>query len=150
MVEDESMAETTAPDGYHTVTPYLVVCGMPALIEYLEAVFGATELRRTTVREGRVHHARVRIGDSLLMIGEASESQPVVGTVLYIYVEDVDRTYRSALEHGGRSLREPAEQYYGDRNAGVEDPFGNQWWIAAHVEDVSSEESEKRARSLGV
>lgn len=140
---------TKIPDGYHTVTPYLIVRGVPGLIEYLEKVFGAKELRRTTVTDGKVRHARVKIGDSILMMGEAAKSQPAVTSVLYLYVDDVDSTYRLALEHGGKSLREPEEQYYGDRNAGIEDPFGNQWWFATQVDDVSPEELEKRARALG-
>ena len=141
------MAKT--PDGYHTVTPYLIVRGVPALIEFLENVFGAGELRRTTVSDGRVHHARVQIGDSVVMIGETGDGQPTFPAVLYLYVDDVDSTYQLALEHGAKSLRKPEEQYYGDRNAGIEDPLGNQWWIAIHREDVPPDELERRARELG-
>ena len=137
------------PDGYHTVTPYLIVRGVPAFIEFVESVFDAGELRRTTVTDGRVHHARVRIGNSVLMVGETGDGQPVFPAVLYMYVEDVDSTYQLALKHGAKSLRKPEEQYYGDRNAGVEDPFGNQWWIAVHREDVPPAELERRARALG-
>ena len=137
------------PDGYHTVTPYLIVRGVPKLIEFLENVFGAGELRRTTVSDGRVHHARVQIGDSVVMIGETGEGQPTFPAVLYVYIDDVDRTYQLALKHGAKSLRKPEDQYYGDRNAGIEDPFGNQWWVAVHREDVPPDELERRARELG-
>ncbi|MBS1255028.1 MAG: hypothetical protein MAG581_00827 [Deltaproteobacteria bacterium] len=140
-----SMRANKIPDGYHTVTPYLLVHEVSAFLEYLEKVFSTKELRRTTLAEGVVHHARIRIGDSVLMIGEAGDHQPAVPTVLYMYVDDVDETYQLALKHGAKSLREPAEQYYGERNAGVEVPFGNQWWFAVHLQNVSLEEMEKRA-----
>ena len=138
-----------APVGYHTVTPYLIVHGVPALIEFLKQVFSADEFRRATEPEGRVYHTRVRIGDSVVMVGEAGENQEPFPAVLYVFVDDVDGTYRLALEHGATSLREPADQYYGDRNAGVRDPFGNQWWVANHKEDIDAAELERRARELG-
>ncbi len=92
-------------------------------------------------------HAQVKIGDSFVMMGEPmGEFQPMPASI-YLYVEDTDATYQRALEAGATSIMEPADQFYGDRNAGVKDPFGNLWWIGTHIEDVSPEEIEKRAKA---
>ncbi|HEX9545746.1 MAG TPA: VOC family protein, partial [Acidimicrobiales bacterium] len=109
--------------------------------------FGADELLRMNTPEGKVGHAEVKIGDSTVMLADATttEQGQAMPTILYLYVEDVHKTYRRAVEAGGVSLREPADQFYGDRNASVRDPVGNQWWIATHVEDVSPEEAARRA-----
>ena len=128
---------TKIPDGYHSVTPYLMVSDVLALIEFVERVFGAVEIRqrRRILDHDRLRHARVRIGDSVVMLGEAgAQQQSEFPAMLYLYLDDakcVERAYQAAIAWGARSLREPAEQSYGDYNAGVQDPFGNQWWIAA-------------------
>ena len=88
----------------------------------------------------------MRLGDSVVMIGQAREEWPARPAALYVYVEDTDAIYKRALAAGGRSVMEPRDTFYGDRNAGVEDPSGNQWWIATHVEDVPPEEMERRAK----
>jgi PhnB protein len=134
------------PDGYHTITPYLVCERLSELIDFLKSAFGAIEKERHLAKSGRVMHAEIQIGDSIVMMGEAMEGFPPVQTSLYFYVEDTDSVYNKAIKAGGVSLMEPANQFYGDRNAGVQDPSGNKWWIATHVEDVSAEEMERKAK----
>ncbi len=138
------MSESAIPDGYHTVNPYLVNRGAAAVVDLLVAAFGAEVKRRLTAPDGRLINAEVRVGDSMVMLGEAEGDSAMPGS-LYLYVEDVDATYSRALAAGAESLMEPADMYYGDRNAGVKDSAGNCWWIATHVEDVDPEEMERRA-----
>jgi PhnB protein len=134
------------PDGYHTVTPYLVVRDAPKLIQFLQQAFGATELMRSLRPDGRVMHAEVSIGDSRVMIGDASDAWPPMPGCVHLYVVDTDALYHLALQAGATSLREPTNQFYGDRMAGVQDPVGNQWWIATHVENVSPVDVAIRAK----
>lgn len=142
------MAVKPIPDGYHTVTPYLVVQGAAKLIDFLKEAFDAKEIHRTTQADGSIMHAEVRIGDSVVMMGEATgEFKPMPG-MIHLYVDDVDAAYRRAQRAGATSLREPTDQFYGDRTGGVQDPRGNQWWIATHKEDVSPEELAKRAEAF--
>jgi uncharacterized glyoxalase superfamily protein PhnB len=94
-----------------------------------------------------VQHAEIKIGDSIVMMGEGGEGGKVFPAMLHLYVEDVDGLYQRAIQAGAKSVREPADQPYGDRTGGVEDAFGNQWWMATHVEDVTSEEMERRAKA---
>lgn len=132
------------PDGYHTVTPYLVVQGVPKLLDFLTHAFAARERLRSLRPDGAIQHAEVWIGDSVVQMGEAGGPWKPMVANLNLYVENCDAAYRRAIEAGARSLREPATQFYGDRSAGVEDPCGNNWWISTHVEDVSPEELERR------
>jgi len=136
------------PDGYHTVTPYLIVNDADALISFVERAFGGETLLRHADEDGNVRHAEVRIGDSPVMLGQGNDEWPPRPAVLHLYVEEVDRVYRQALDAGARSLREPEDMFYGDRTSGVEDPTGNQWWITTHIEDVSPEEMARREREL--
>ena len=131
------------PPGYHSVSPYLIVNDVPRLIDFLIATFDAKEIERHQRPDGSVGHAEVRIGDSVVMMGGTPESQPAH---LYVYVDDVDATYGRGLRAGATSVREPELQYYGDKMGGLKDAFGNTWWIGTHVEDVSAEEMERRAR----
>ncbi len=134
------------PDGYHTVTPYLTVKGVANLLDFLKQAFDATVIEHIVGDDGTVHHAEARIGDSIVMMGEASEAwQPKPGN-LYLYVTDVDAVYQRAIQAGAKSVREPVNQFYGDRSGGVQDASGNQWWIATHIEDISKEELERRAK----
>ena len=134
-----------APAGYHTLTPYLVVEDIEALIAFLKDAFGAEESERVPGPDGVARHAEVRIGDSVVMIGAAQEGYPPMPAALYMYVEDTDASYASALGAGAESLMAPADQFYGDRNAGVRDSQGITWWIATRVEDLTPEELRKRA-----
>ncbi len=138
------MAVKPIPDGYHSVTPYLTVPDAAGLIEFLQRAFDAQEVHRFT-RDGTVSHAEVRIGDSVVKLGQAGGEWKPMSAALHLYVPDADAVYRRALQAGATSVREPADQFYGDRMAGVQDPLGNQWWIATHIEDVSPVEMALRA-----
>ncbi|MFN8179745.1 MAG: VOC family protein [bacterium] len=135
------------PEGFHTVTPYLVVSDPALLIDFLKAAFDAQEIERSVEASGRVAHAQVRVGNSMVMMGGATEKHPPQPSMLYLYVQDTEATYRAAMQAGGESLMKPTLQFYGDLNAAVLDPCGNQWWIATHVEDVSPEEIAKRMKA---
>jgi len=123
------------PEGMHTVTPFLHPKGAPAVIEFMKNAFGAQEVDRYE-SEGVVHHARVRLGNSMIEMGEAHGPYQPMPATFYLYVEDTDALYNRAIAAGAKSLSAPADQPYGDRNAGVEDPFGNQWYIGTHINDV--------------
>ncbi len=133
------------PEGYHSVTPYLIVEGAADLLEFMKQAFGAEERMRMDASDGSVAHAEVEIGDSVVMVGGASERWPASPGTIHLYVDDCEATYAKALEAGATSEQEPEDQFYGDRMAGVRDAFGNMWWIAARVEDVAPDELEKRA-----
>jgi uncharacterized glyoxalase superfamily protein PhnB len=133
------------PDGYHTVTPYVIVRGASRLLEFVQQAFGATELMRAVRPDGTVMHAEVAIGDSRVMIADPPDSTPPMPACIHLYAVDTDALYHLALQAGATSFREPANQFYGDRVACVNDPLGNQWWIATHVEDVPPAEMVRRA-----
>jgi PhnB protein len=131
------------PDGYQAVVPFLAVKSGVAQIEFLKEAFDATETFRMAGPDGAIHHAELRIRDSVIMIGQSPTPRP---STLHLYVPDVDAAYEKAMSaRGAKSVREPSDQFYGDRSAGVEDSEGNQWWLATRIEDVSMEELEKRA-----
>ena len=132
------------PDGYHTITPYFVMKNPREFIEFLKKAFNAESVSMSVSPDSKVMHAEIRIGDSMMMMSEASENNPAVNGSIYLYVNDTDAIYKQALEAGAESLMEPADQFYGDRNAGVKDPFGNTWWIGTHLENVSGDEIGKR------
>jgi PhnB protein len=141
------MAVKPIPDGYLTITPYLTVEGVPKLIDFLKQAFEAREIERMAQPDGTIRHAEVRIGDSVVMMGEAGGEREPMPSAMYLYVNDTDSVYRRALQAGAASLMEPADQFCGDRSAGVKDPSGNYWWIATHQEDVSPAELKKRAEA---
>jgi len=133
------------PEGYHTITPYITVDGAAKLLDFIKEAFGATVLEVMKDDSGNVRHAEAQIGDSKVMVGQARDEWKPRPSTLYLYVENTDELYKRAMAAGAKSLMEPADQFYGDRNAGVEDTFGNWWWIATHVEDVGPEEMARRA-----
>ena len=149
------MAEKVNPisDGYHSVTPYLIVNDGARAIEFYKQAFGATELFRMAGPDGRIGHAEIKIGDSHVMLADehpqmnARSPQSFGGSPvsLMLYVDDVDTTVGRAVEAGAKLTRPVADQFYGDRTGGVEDPFGHAWYVATHVEDVPPEELKKRA-----
>ena len=141
------MAVKPVPHGYHCVTPYLAVQGALRLIDFVKQAFDAQEIEHMNRPDGTIAHAEVRIGDSMVMIADAAPPWKPMPTGLYLYVNDTDATYQRAMQAGATSLMEPADQFYGDRNAGVEDPCGNYWWIATHKEDLSPEELARRAQA---
>jgi PhnB protein len=136
------------PEGYHTVTPYLTVKGADKLVEFLKKAFGAQERFQMPGPDGKLAHAEIQIGDSVVMMGEGGGQAPIMPAQLYLYVDDCDRYYKQALAAGATSVREPATQFYGDRNATVKDMCGNVWSVATHVEDVSGEEVERRMKAM--
>lgn len=140
------MAVKPIPEGYHTLTPYIVVDDVDRLVDFLKAAFDATEKERMPGKDGRTGHAELLIGDSHVMLGRAQPEWPAQPCMIYVYVPDTDATYAQALAAGGTSVQEPADMFYGDRNAGVKDPTGNSWWIATHREDLAPEELAKRAK----
>lgn len=142
------MAVDPKPEGYHTITPYLIVKRAAEFIEFTKQAFAAQEKERFPTPDGKVMHAGVKIGDSIMMLSDSSAEFEPTRSSIHLYVDDVDATYKHALQAGGESLREPGDQFYGDRSAGIEDGFGNQWWLATHVEDVSPEEMQKRQAAM--
>ena len=133
------------PDGYHTVTPYLLVQGADKLIDFVKKAFDAKETDRYSMPDGTVGHAEIRLGDSVIMLSEAMDGEYKPTTAgMHLYVENCDATYQRALKAGATSTMQPADQFYGDRSAGVKDQCGNQWWISTHKEDLSKEEITKR------
>lgn len=146
--KQKSKSVKAVPEGMHTVTPFLVVDGANELIRFIEQSFDGKVTSIMKTKEGRVMHAGVQIGDSQIMVTDSTEKYPAGSTRLYLYVDDVDATYDNAIKAKGTSLREPTDEFYGDRSCGVKDAWGNEWWIATHVEDVDDEEMEKRAKEF--
>ena len=135
------------PKGYGTVTPFLRVADAAKLIDFLKQAFAAEVTFRMDGPDGSVMHAEVKIGDSMVMIGQAPAGQEM-RAMLNLYVPDTDALYNSAMAAGATSIREPANQFYGDRSGGVRDVCGNEWWMATHIEDVSQEEMERRMAAM--
>lgn len=141
------------PEGYHSLTPYLVIDGAAEAMEYYKNAFGAVELFRME-HEGKIAHAEMKIGDSPFMLADASEQFKGVkafgGTPvsLMIYVDDVDTVYPQAIAAGGTEMKPLQDQFYGDRSGTLTDPFGHVWTVATHKEDVSPEEIDKRLAAM--
>ena len=132
------------PEGQQSVTPYLVVKDAAALIDFAQSAFDAKEIVRHARPDGTIMHAQLRIGESVVMLGQPMGDQPAMPAMLHVYVENVDEVYRQAMAAGATSIMEPTDQFYGDRSGGVADKHGNHWWIGTHIEDVSKEEMAKR------
>ncbi len=140
------------PEGYPQVTPYLAVDGAAEAIEFYEKVLGAKERMRLPGPDGTLGHAELELGDSLIMLADESPDIGVQGpktvggspVTISVYVEDVDAVFEAAISAGATALREPENQFYGDRSGQFEDPFGHRWSIATRVQEVAPEEMEKR------
>jgi len=143
------MSVKPIPEGYHTVTPYLVVDGAERVLEFIRRTFQTQERYSMPSEDGKIRHAEIQIGDSVVMLSDPTEQWPAMPSTLHVYLEDCDAAYRRALEAGGVSVREPEDQFYGDRSAGVRDPGGNIWWVSTHVEDVSPEQLAERMQAMG-
>lgn len=141
------MAVKPIPDGFHTVVPYLTVSEAGPLIDFIEKAFDAKVTYCMKDENGNVRHAEAKIGDSMIMIGQASNEWKSRPGMFVLYVSDCDALYRRALQAGAKVIRNMADQPYGDRSGGVEDSQGNQWWISTHVEDVSPQEVERRMKA---
>jgi len=125
---------TWKPDGYSTLSPYLVVRGAQGVIDFLKATFDAEELRRYDMPDGSIMHAELRIGDSVVMIGDAGGQWSPLVSFVHVYVDDVDAIYSRALAAGGVSVQEPQQREGdADRRGGVKGPGGNTWWIATQL-----------------
>jgi PhnB protein len=138
----------TVPEGYHSVNSFLIVEGAEKLIQFLKQTFDGKVEESVKGADGRIAHAELTVGDSIIMMADATPKYGATSVHLYVYLQNVDLTYKRALEAGASSVQEPANQFYGDRTAGVKDPTGNYWWIAQHVEDVSPEELGRRMQAL--
>src|SRR6478752_5786327 len=144
------------PNDYPSVTPYLIVDGASAAIEFYGSVLGAQERMRMAGPDGKVGHAELSIGDSLIMLADEHVEMDIRGprsvggtpVTLHVYVEDSDGVFERAIEAGARSLRPVEDKFYGDRSGQFEDPFGHRWDVATHVEDVPPEEMSKRAAAM--
>ena len=140
------------PDGYHSVTPYLYVKGAVAAIDFYKEVFGATELMRALGPNGKIMHAELKFGDSIVMLADEEPTRGVLSPLtvggfsvgFHLYVKDSDAIMKKALEKGAKELHPMKNQFYGDRSGSLLDPFGHMWSVATHVEDVSPEELKKR------
>jgi len=145
------------PEGYHSATPYLIIKDAAKAIEFYKKAFGAKEMMRMSQPDGRIGHAEIKIGDSPIMLADefpemgARSPQSLGGSPVSIllYVEDVDAFAKQAVTAGTKIVRPVKDQFYGDRSGSFEDPFGHQWHIATHVEDVAPEEMHKRAAAAG-
>src|SRR4029434_2453205 len=150
------MAVKPIPDGYHSVRPYLILDNATAALEFYKKALGAVELMRFPAPGGKIGHAEIKIGDSPVMLAQESpeEGHKSLGTSggspisLMIYVEDVDARVAQAVAAGAKITRPVANQFYGDRTGGIEDPFGYHWYVATHVEDVSMDEIKRRAKEM--
>ena len=144
------------PDGYPRVTPYLYIDGAAEAIDFYGKVFGAEERMRMGGPDGKIGHAELQIGESLIMLADEHPEMNVRGpravggtpVAISVYVEDVDAVFEAAVEAGAKELRPLENQFYGDRSGMFEDPFGHHWSVATHVEDVPPDEMEKRAAAM--
>ena len=146
------MAAKPIPEGYRSLTPYLIVRDAARAIEFYERALGAVEMFRMAEPGGRIGHAELRIGDCIAMLADEFPEVGAVspqtlggpGVTFLLYVENVDEAFARALAAGGRQLRPLKDQFYGDRSGSFEDPFGHHWTLATHVDDVSPEEMQRR------
>jgi PhnB protein len=144
------------PEGYNSVTPYLIIKGAAKAIEYYKNVFGATEVVRMDGPDGRVGHAELQIGDSRIMLADeflemghrSAESIGASPVSLYVYLPDCDKVVEKAVVAGAKILKPVVDQFYGDRSGFIQDPFGHLWGIATHVEDVSAEDMKERMKKM--
>ncbi|MGI9355323.1 MAG: VOC family protein [Rhizobiaceae bacterium] len=123
---------SAAPDGYQSITPYFTVADADRLIGFLTEAFDASVIKENRYDDNRIQHARIRIGSSIIMLNESTETYPANTSQMHLYVEDTDATYKASLSSGAITLMEPNDRPHGDRMAGIKDPCGNVWWIATH------------------
>jgi uncharacterized glyoxalase superfamily protein PhnB len=122
----------STPEGYQSITPYFTVVDADRLIEFLTAAFDASVIKESRYADNRIQHARLRIGNSIIMLNEGTDDYAANTSQMHLYVDDADRVYDLALKLGAASLMEPNDRPHGDRMAGIKDPCGNVWWLATH------------------
>jgi PhnB protein len=144
----KSKSVRAVPEGYHTVTPYLVVDNARELIDFIKNAFGGKETFQMKRDDGKIMHATASIGDSTVMISDTMEGMEAQTSMLYLYLEDVDSVFKKALQAKATVVREPRTEFYGDRAGAVKDRWGNVWWMATHVEEVDQKELERRAEKV--
>ena len=146
------------PDGYHSVTPYLIIDGgkCKQALDFYARAFGASEVMRMPRPDGGIAHAEMQLGDSRIMLADEAPKMEAYGPshykgspiTLHVYVPDVDSTTKQATTAGASVVRPLADQFYGDRTAGLQDPFGHKWYLSTHVRDVSKEEMQKHMKEM--
>jgi PhnB protein len=144
------------PSGHRTVTPYLAIKNAAKALEFYKYAFGATESYKLVMPDGRLGHAEIRLGDSMIMLadefpeygGKAPETLGGSPVSIHLYVEDVDAFFKKALAAGAKELKPVMDQFYGDRSGQLEDPFGHLWWVATHKEDIAPDEMQKRVQEM--
>ena len=144
------------PDGYHSVTPYLIIAGAARALDFYKRAFDAKELMRIPAPNDRIGHAEIRIGNSVIMLADEHPEIEARSPAHYggspvsimVYLEDVDRQFKQAIEAGATEVRPVADQFYGDRSGTLKDPFGHSWHLSTHKEDVSMEEMTRRMAAM--
>jgi PhnB protein len=151
------MSAKPIPDGYHSVTPYLIVAGAAEALEFYRRIFGAKERMRMPGPGGMVMHAEIEIGDSMVMLADEFPQMGALGpksvggspVLIALYVEDVDSVVAAAVAAGAQVERAVQNQFYGDRSGTITDPFGHRWTVATHIEDVPEDEMKRRMAAMG-
>ena len=150
------MGVRAIPDGHHTVTPYLAIKNAVEALSFYQQAFGASEIYKLIMPDGRLGHAEIQLGDSVIMLSDefpefGGKSPQTLGgspVCIHLYVEDVDAFFKKALAAGAKERKAVMDQFYGDRSGQLEDPFGHLWWVATHKEDVAPEEMQKRVAAM--
>jgi PhnB protein len=154
--KERIMATKPIPEGYHSVTPYLIVKGGAEAIQFYKRAFGAVEQMRMASPDGRIGHAEIKIGDSVIMLADehpemghhSPQSLGGAGVSLMVYVDHVDAVFKQAVASGAKELQPLKNQFYGNRSGTLEDPFGHRWTLATHIEDVAPDEMRRRAEKF--
>jgi len=139
------MTVKAIPEGYSSITPYLLLHDVRGFLDFVKNAFDAETAFVFESSDGGIKHAQLKIGNAMMMVGEAPSTNDIMPAPLYLYVEDCDATYDQAMAAGAETIMPCEDMFYGDRHGGVMDPFGNIWWIATHIEDVDEAELQKRA-----
>jgi PhnB protein len=148
MEKNRNKSVPPVPEGFETVTPYLVVPNAANLIEFIENAFGGSVSFISKMDDNKIMHATVSIGTSTIMISDTMEGMEPQTAMLYLYLEDADKVFKKAIDAKATSIREMQTEFYGDRAGAVKDEWGNTWWIATHVEDVDPEELDRRMKDV--
>jgi PhnB protein len=146
-MEKSKKAVRAVPEGFHTVTPFLVVENATRFMEFVERAFGGKTTFVMRQDDQKVMHATVTIGDSTIMLCDEMEGAPAQTAILYLYVEDADQLFKKAIDAKATVIHEMENQFYGDRVGAVKDEWGNVWWVGTHVEDVEGKELEIRSKA---